>query len=92
MADWRLHGQDRYLKQVDLCHCTYEIRSEGWDHDHCEFCGGKFATKGGDFTEGYATIDQYHWICNGCYMDFQGMFDWKVVSCAESPNSTVTKE
>jgi hypothetical protein len=92
MSDWRLHGQERYLKQVELCYCAYEIYREGWDHDHCEFCGGKFATQGGEFTEGYATVDLYRWICKKCYEDFKSIFDWKIVTCAENLNCKVTKE
>jgi hypothetical protein len=92
MTDWRLNGQELYLKHVDLHWGAYEPPSEEWDHDHCEFCWGEFATQGGDFTEGYTTKDQYHWICEDCYKDFKSIFDWKIVSCAESPDCAVTKE
>jgi hypothetical protein len=83
MADWRLQGQERYLKAVELCWATYKPYREGWDHDHCEFCGRKFAVQGGDFTEGYTTKDRYHWVCKDCYGDFKSMFDWKIVLCDE---------
>ncbi len=92
MTDWRLQGQERYLKQVELIYRTYEIFREDWDHDHCAFCGGKFATQGGEFTEGYATMDQYHWICKNCYMDFKGIFDWKIIPSDDSPKNSVMKE
>jgi hypothetical protein len=76
MADWRLQGQERYLKGVHLYWTDYKPRSAEWDHDHCEFCARKFAKDRGDFTAGYATIDLYHWVCPDCYKDFKKMFDW----------------
>jgi hypothetical protein len=92
MDDWRLHGQERYLTQVELYFSTYETYSDEWDHDHCEFCSGKFATQGGDFTDGYTTKDQYHWICGQCFRDFKSIFDWKVISCTESASEEQIRE
>lgn len=83
MADWRLQGQERYLKGVELCWAKYTPYRPGWDHDHCEFCGKKFAVQGGDFTEGYKTKDGYHWISADCFEDFKGLFEWKIVACSE---------
>lgn len=83
MSDWRLQGQERYLSGVELCWSSYEPFREGWDHDHCEFCGRKFAVEGGDFTEGYRTLDGYHWISKDCYDDFKGLFNWRVVPCPQ---------
>ncbi len=80
MADWRLHGQEKYLKHAELCRSIYEPPSERWDHDHCEFCGEKFAVAEGDHTEGYSTLDRDHWICEACYIDFKVEFDWKIIS------------
>ncbi len=40
--DWRLTGQDRYLKGISLTHKPYRVYSEKWEHDHCAFCGAKF--------------------------------------------------
>jgi hypothetical protein len=79
MSDWRLQNQESYLKGITLYRAAYQPYRVGWDHDHCEFCGRKFAIDGGDFTEGYATQDRYHWVCIGCYEDFKQRFDWKVV-------------
>ena len=79
MSDWRLQGQERYLKGVDLCWATYEGI---WEHDHCEFCSWTFAVQGGDFNAGYMSNDRYHWVCKDCYEDFKSMFDWKIVPCA----------
>jgi hypothetical protein len=80
MPDWRLQGQERFLMKADLFHRIYRPYREGWDHDHCEFCCGKFSTIAGDFNEGYATNDLHHWICGGCFNDFKGMFDWRLDS------------
>ena len=49
-----------------------------WDHDHCEFCWGKFSLADGDEHEGYTTEDNYLWICPACFCDFEAMFDWDV--------------
>jgi len=78
MTDWRLQNQSSYLKGADLCFAVYQPYKEIWDHDHCEFCNGKFAAAGGDFTEGYKTMDSYHWICRQCFEDFKTEFDWKI--------------
>jgi hypothetical protein len=80
MTDWRLQGQERYLNGVQLRWGSYKPYREGWDHDHCEFCGRKFAVQGGDFVEGYATRDLYHWICKACYENFKSTFNWEIVS------------
>jgi len=55
--DWRRQGQERYLKGATLSLKKYSAQKEGWDHDHCEFCGAKFmeASKSETLTEGYAT-------------------------------------
>jgi hypothetical protein len=31
-----------------------------------------------DLNDGYATKDQYHWVCKACYEDFRGQFRWIV--------------
>jgi hypothetical protein len=80
VADWRLQGQERFLKGVQLRHVDYKPYREGWDHDHCEFCGRKFSLAPGDFHGGYATKDFFHWICESCFADFSSSFGWTVVS------------
>ena len=82
-ADWRLQGQERYLRGVTLVHRRYRRnpKKAAWDHDHCEFCGAKFMVE--DFPEvlhhGYATEDDYRWICEPCFTDFRETFKWQVV-------------
>ena len=86
VADWRLQGQERYLKGAELCWSVYASYREGWDDDLCEFCGRKFANaRGGILLEGYRTLDGYHWVSKDCYEDFKSLFEWKVVQC---PNSS----
>ncbi len=74
--DWRLNGQEEYLKGALLHFSKYESNT---DHDHCEFCLDKFSNSiPGSLTEGYATSDKYRWICRTCFEDFKEYFKWKV--------------
>jgi phage terminase large subunit-like protein len=79
--DWRLNGQEDYLKGVTLSWRKYSRYSKEWEHDHCEFCWAKFMEQPGPeiLTEGYTTPDKYRWICKTCFDDFRDLFDWKVV-------------
>jgi len=78
--DWRLQGQEKYLKGVVLRKRKYKQSSPSWDHDHCEFCFGKFMEKKGKdiLNEGYVTQDGKRWICRDCFEDFKESFEWKV--------------
>ena len=85
--DWRLHGQENYLKGVRLIRHKYQIAGRVWDHDHCDFCGAKFSTNEGDLHFGYSTIDSYYWSCKifdlstmsvDNWNDFKNMFKWIV--------------
>ncbi len=82
MTDWRLQGQERYLKGVSLSRQDYRRYRDDWEHDHCEFCGDKFSERPEDLNAGYATVDCYHWVCENCFCDFKDMFQWTIV---ESP-------
>ncbi len=78
--DWRLTGQDRYLKGKTFLRKKYVPPGPDWDHDHCEFCWAKFLVKKepDTFQEGYVTEDNQHWICPECFADFQDEFQWTV--------------
>lgn len=76
--DWRLQGQEKYLKNIDIYFKRYVKYSDRWDHEHCEFCGDKISEYEGDLHEAYCTEDEKFWICNDCYKDFKEMFNWKV--------------
>ena len=75
--DWRLQGQEKYLKGITLTLKPYSKYRDGWDHDHCEFCQAKFMESNSieSLHEGYASKDNYHWICLQCFNDFKKMFE-----------------
>ena len=79
MDDWRLQGQERYLKRAVLTNKRYRKYRDDWDHDHCQFCGKKFSERPDDLNVGYATNDDYHWICEDCFRDFAQLFQWTVL-------------
>ena len=79
--DWRLQGQERYLRGATLSRKPYRRYSKGWDHDHCEFCGAKFGEPDlmpDALHEGYATPDNYRWICVAWFEDFRDRFEWQI--------------
>jgi hypothetical protein len=78
--DWRLRGQQKYLRGLGLVRRRWSQTREGWDHDHCQFCWAKFATTADAdaLHEGWTTRDEYWWICDVCFNDFQGQFCWTV--------------
>jgi hypothetical protein len=82
-SDWRLQGQERFLKGVDLCRRAYRryTKNPDWDHDHCSFCWAKFSVEDQPDAvhEGYCTLDEYRWICDECFEDFKERFGWRVV-------------
>lgn len=84
-GDWRLSGQDKYLTGATLKRRTYtrnEHIDSRWDDDFCEFCKTEFMAD--NFPDvlhvGYATLYDYHWICEDCFRDFNERFGWKVES------------
>lgn len=82
-GDWRLQGQEQYLAGVTLVHRCYRQNptNPDWDHDHCEFCWKTFALvdEPDVLHQGYATEDDYRWICEPCFDDFADLFGWKVI-------------
>ncbi len=80
-TDWRLQGQERYLKGAEVTYRKYRRTSESWDHDHCEFCQAKFMETPDDpdvKTDGYATADEDRWICSTCLADFMERFTFVI--------------
>ena len=79
-SDWRLQGQEKYLQGAVLKRLRYSPVRADWDHDHCEFCGAKFA--GVDhpdaLIEGFATTDRSRWVCATCFGDFRERFGWSL--------------
>jgi hypothetical protein len=94
-TDWRLQGQEKFLQGVSLFHRPYQVYRPGWDHDHCEFCSCKFSLDIADALKvGYATADNYHWICEPCFEDFKERFQWRVVDdkCAATTDKVTRKK
>ena len=77
--DWREQGQEQYLSGLVFYKKKYKKYREGWDHDHCEFCWAKFCEE--DISdclhEGYATKDNYRWICEDCFKEFKENYNLK---------------
>lgn len=76
--DWRLQGQDEYMKGIKLLKTEFAKTSTN-DHEHCEFCMAKFGEEPENLHSGYCTIDRYRWICEQCFEDFKDDFEWQVV-------------
>ena len=76
--DWRLSGQENYLKDKTLYFRKWAPPKENWDHDHCEFCWATISNYACDLQEAYTTEDNYHWICPECFQDFKDLFGWKI--------------
>lgn len=80
MDDWRLTGQEAFLKGVKLLFKPYPQYSTDCDHDQYEFYSSMFSLRSGDLSEGYTTENQYRWICTTCFQDFKESFEWKVIN------------
>lgn len=82
--DWRLGGHERHLRGVMVIRRKqrHYSRNPEWDHDQCQFCGATSSLLDNPdyLKEGYATTDDYRWICPVCYEDFKYDLDWKVMA------------
>lgn len=76
--DYRLIGQEKYLAGKMFYWHMYKPRSEMDDHAHCAFCWEKFSLFEGTSREGYFTLDDYYWICDHCFKDFQERYSFHV--------------
>jgi hypothetical protein len=78
--DWRLSFQTERLHGVRLVRKAWTQTRPDWDHDHCSFCWAKFGdAKHAEYLhEGYATVDDYDWVCSTCYNDFRARFQWQL--------------
>jgi hypothetical protein len=48
-----------------------EQKNADWDHDHCEFCSGKFMVEGLlDVFSCQLLYRRYHLICEQCFQHF----------------------
>lgn len=77
--DWRLQGQGKYLQGETFHLSEFKPYRDGWEHEHCEFCGAKFCLQDDEcLKEGYCTDDHYRWVCSPCFSDFRDMFAFKL--------------
>ena len=78
--DPRLETDNSFLAQFHWKWKKWSQTRENWDHDHCEFCGAKFMNANGPniLHEGYATPDDYYWICSNCFNDFKQLYNWQM--------------
>jgi hypothetical protein len=81
MTGWRIdHAGPKRTRGAVLRLKKYTRYSETWDHDHCVCCWKKFMESGAPdvLTEGYATEDNYNWICPECFRDLKDAMEWKL--------------
>lgn len=76
-GDWRLTNQLNYLNNKQIIHVKYEAYAIEWEHEHCEFCYKKIPE---NTQIAYCTPDKYYWICETCYNDFKGIFQWDLIA------------
>ena len=79
--DWRLTGQEGYLlfarlKEVIPLEYINSLDDPKMFHEHCSFCWDKVEEN--KDKKHYCTLDNYHWICNECYNDFEKMFKFNI--------------
>jgi len=79
MADWRIDNA-KWTRGAVFKFKKYTRPSEEWDHDHCEACWATFMESGSPdvLTEGYATEDDYRWVCPQCFSDLKEEMGWKL--------------
>jgi hypothetical protein len=70
------------VSQPDQGACRRYPKNAKWDHDHCAFCWAKFMVEDlpDVLHEGYCTLDEYHWICETCFRDFQASLEWQITT------------
>lgn len=76
-SDWRLTNQMNYLYGAALKKAIF-VQTGINDHEHCEFCMGKFSEEAGALHAGYCTRDRYWWVCEKCFQDFCAQFAWHI--------------
>ena len=79
MTDWRTESA-QFTKGLSFALKRYERYTEQWDHDHCAACTEKFSeTIPGALRQGYATPDNYYWICHNCFNELKEEMGWKLI-------------
>lgn len=86
--DWRLDGQEQYLRKflrgAEIRFKIWLTHDDGRDHDHCEFCWAKIWDRAHgteEYDHAYVTVDDRHWICEPCFADFKDRFEFHESAC-----------
>lgn len=81
-SDWHWSNAGPHLQGLTLYRRRWTMTRPQWDHDHCELCGSKFMAQDraipDTLHEGYATDDEYSWVCAQCFADFRDHYRWSV--------------
>jgi hypothetical protein len=87
--DWRIRWQEDYLKGRTFYFHEYNMWSEQWNHEHCEFCWKKIGKEEDTCHEGYSTLDDYYWICADCFKDFKEYFSFQMLDMNKQENENI---
>ena len=81
--DWRLSlaSPPEFYARFTWMYKPWTKTRDGWDHDHCEFCQVKISDVAveSERTQGWASDDDYYWVCDPCFTDFRETFNWSEV-------------
>ncbi len=80
--DWRLGFQGEALRGETFARKVWSQTRPDWDHDHCAFCWAKFGPDSMPdvLREGFATSDDFDWVCPTCFDDFKDELQLKVAT------------
>lgn len=82
--DWRIMGQESYLKGKTLQHRKFQNGLRHDEHqDQCDFCYSGLNEDPENLTRAYYSAEEEVWICEECFNDFREHFDWTVVETVD---------
>lgn len=81
--DWRVMGQEGYLKGKTLVHRHFDRSICREDFLQCEFCWKSLEDAAGKGVLCFFEPLQKLWVCETCFEDFKAHFDWTVVEGTE---------
>ena len=76
--DWRIAGQESYLKNKVLQHRLFDRSICVEDYTQCEFCWALFDKDKDNPIMAYFQPDEKVWVCEECFNDFNRFFHWTV--------------
>lgn len=76
--DWRIMGQEGYLKDKKLQHRKFSQAMRTKDNDQCDFCYSFLDRNHQGASYAYFEPITRSWICERCYQDFKEHFNWMV--------------